>query len=206
MVKEMQDMLRDSGRDALQAWTNKSELEKMLTTGIHEAPEIKKDEKRQYLGVFREQVIAILSTKQLKGAVIYPEIVQALKDKRSAKLIINSGIDSRFTKKYQLLAKKLNKPSTVVSDPDYAENTGLVVASNEAVDIENVDIEAREVRLRKLGAPETLIQSAGKKVCSECLQQILKIDPQEEINYDELTWLERIMGDDCPAHDQDSSK
>jgi uncharacterized protein YueI len=199
-------MSRDSGREALQAWTNKSELEKALTAGIHGAPEIKKDEKRHYLGVFREQVIAILSTKQIKEAVIYPEIAQALKDKRSAKLIINGSINNCFTKKYQLLSKKSNKPYTVVADPDYAENTGLVIASNEAVDIEHVDIEDREGRLRKLGTPETLIQSAGKKVCAECLQQILKIDPREKINYDELTWIERIMGEDCPAHDKDSSK
>jgi uncharacterized protein YueI len=199
-------MSRDSGREALQAWTNKSELEKALTAGIHGAPEIKKDEKRHYLGVFREQVIAILSTKQIKEAVIYPEIAQALKDKRSAKLIINGSINNCFTKKYQLLSQKLNKPYTVVADPDYAENTGLVIVSNEAVDIEHVDIEDREGRLRKLGTPETLIQSAGKKVCAECLQQILKIDPREKINYDELTWIERIMGEDCPAHDKDSSK
>lgn len=199
-------MSRDSEREAVQAFSNKSELEQVLTAGIHGAPELKKDEKRQYLGVFREQVLAILSTKQIKETVLYSEIAQALEDKRSAKLIINGGINNRFTKKYKLLARKLNKPYTVVSDPDYAQTTGLVVASDEAVDIEEVSIEDRALRLRNLGVPDTLIQSTGKKVCAECLQHILNIDPQEKINYDELTWLDRITGEHCPAHAEDSSK
>lgn len=180
-----------------------SELEQVLYNGIHGSPEIKKDEKQQFLGLFREQVIVLLSTKQVKETAIYPEIVQALKDRRSAKLIINGSIDILFRRKYQLLSKKLNIPFSVVFDPDYAKSTGLVIADDNAVNIHNVTIEERNIRLRNLGAWESLIQAAGRKICPDCLRQIITIDPHEEINYDELTWIERILGDHCPAHDKD---
>jgi uncharacterized protein YueI len=199
-------MGRDDEREFLQVWHNKSELEQVLATGLHGPPEIKKDEKRQCLGVFREQVIALLKTKQIKEAAIYPEIGQALKDSRCSEMIINGGIDSCFIKKYQLLAKNMHKHYRIVSNPDYAEQTALVIVSAEAVDIKNIEIEDRDIRLRRLGASDALIQAAGKKVCEDCLTQIIAIDPAENINYDELTWLDSIAGEHCPVHDKKTSE
>lgn len=184
-----------------QVWNQKDALEQTFLAGLHGGPEIKKEEKQAYLGVFREQVIAFLTQEQVKEAAIYPEISEAMKHDKFQKLLINSRLDAHYTNKYQILARKHQKAYTMVSDSGYAQAAGLVVASSEAVNIENIAISNRQLRLKKLGASEKLIASAGKKICEHCLKNILAIDPREVINYSELTWLDRLMGERCPVHE-----
>nr|WP_282433079.1 DUF1694 domain-containing protein [Desulfosporosinus meridiei] len=38
------------------------------------------------------------------------------------------------------LAKQMEKPYTVIYDPELKGETGLVVVSDEAVDVENIDV------------------------------------------------------------------
>lgn len=184
-----------------QVWNQKDALEQTLLAGLHGGPEIKPEEKQAYLGVFREQVIAFLTQEQVKEPAIYPEISEAMKHEKFQKLIINSQLAAHYTNKYQMLARKNQKAYTMVSDSGFAQAAGLVVASGEAVDIENIAISDRQLRLKKLGVAEKLIASAGKKICGNCLKNILTLDPREAINYSELTWLDRITGERCPAHE-----
>lgn len=184
-----------------QVWNQKDALEQTLLAALHGGPEIKPEEKQAYLGVFREQVIAFLTQEQVKEPAIYPEISEAMKHEKFQKLIINSQLAAHYTNKYQMLARKNQKAYTMVSDSAFVQAAGLVVASSEAVDIENIAISDRQLRLKKLGVAEKLIASAGKKICGNCLKSILTLDPQEAINYSELTWLDRITGERCPAHE-----
>ncbi|SMC80264.1 YueI family protein [Sporomusa malonica] len=191
----------DKTSEIAQVWNHKDQLEQIITAGLHGVPEIKRDEKRAYLGVFREQVITYLTQGQVKETAIYPEIKQALGHEKFHKMIINGSIDHHSTSKYQLLAKKLQKSYTIIVDSDPDEAAGLVVASDEAVDIESAAVKNRYTRLQERDVPEKLITAAGKKICSDCLNIILKTDPREEINYSPLSWLDRLTGDRCPAHD-----
>lgn len=74
-------METDIQREAISAWLSKGEIEKALSIGLHGAPELRRDEKRHYLGEFRERVITLLSKKQVVEPGVYPEIVKALEDK-----------------------------------------------------------------------------------------------------------------------------
>lgn len=190
----------DKTRDIAQVWNQKDSLEQTVIAGLHGAPEIKREEKRDYLGVFREQVIAYLTQKQAKEAALYPEIKQALEHEKFDKLIINGSLDNHFIGKYQLLAKKMQKSYTVIVNSDSDKAAGLVVASSEAVGLQHVAAKDRYTRLQESGIPEKLIAAAGKKICSDCLTNILTTDPREEINYSPLTWLDRLTGYCCPAH------
>lgn len=190
----------DRTHEIAQVWNAKDQLEQVITAGLHGVPEIKRDEKRAYLGVFREQVITYLTQSQVREKAIYPEIKQALGHDMFSKMIINGSIDQHVTSKYQLLAKKLQKAYTIVVDPHPANAAGLVVASSEAVDIEAAAVKDRYTRLQEQGVPEKLITAAGKKICSECFSIILSTDPREKINYSQLTWIDRLTGDHCPAH------
>jgi len=193
-------MDKDIQSEVISNWAKKNKIEQVLMAGIHGITEFKHDEKVHYLGEFKEKVLRMLSQQQVTEAALYPEIIGALQDKRSTKMIINGSIGISSFEKYKKLAGKMNKPCTVRNDPEFNASTGLLVISDEAVDIQVITVEERSLRLKELGVPSILINSAGKKVCETCLKQILEADPKENINYQELTFLDRIGGEKCPAH------
>lgn len=193
-------MDKDIQSDVISTWAQKDNLEQALLVGIYGVTEFKHDEKVYYLGEFKENVLRLLSQEQVGEVAIYPEVMEALQDKRATKMIINGKMGSTFIEKYKKLAGKVNKPYTVRNDPEFKGTTGLLVISNEAVDLQVITVEDRKLRLKGLGLPSALINSAGKKVCKECLEQILEVDPKEVVNYQELTFLDRIGGENCPAH------
>ncbi|SFL76011.1 YueI family protein [Pelosinus propionicus] len=178
----------------------KDKVEQALLVGLHGAPELKYDEKVQYLGEFRERIIRKLTIEQVRERAIYPEILQVLRESRASKLIINGNIDYRFIEKYKALAVSCNKISTVRSDPSFQGDTGLIVISDEAVDIQDIEVEDRSSRLRRLGIPSALIEAAGQKICKDCMNQLTLADENEKINYQQLNWMDRLSGDSCPGH------
>lgn len=193
-------MDKDIQSEVISTWAKKDSLEQALMVGIHGVTEFKHDEKVYYLGEFKENVLRLLSQQQVAEVAIYPEVIEALRDKRATKMIIDGKIGITFVEKYKKLAGKVNKPYTVRSDPEFKGTTGLLVISDEAVDVQVITVEDRSLRLKGLGVPSALINSVGKKVCKECLEQILAADPKEAVNYHELTFLDRISGENCPVH------
>ncbi|MHB8074410.1 YueI family protein [Desulfosporosinus fructosivorans] len=130
----------DNQRDEIGTLSKKSRLEQALSIGFNRVPELKKEEKMQYLGEFRERVIRKLTKKQVSNASVFPEIKEALKDKRTLRMLINGDLSYKFTDKYIKLAKEVGKPFTTIHDSQLKGDTGLVVISDRALDIENIDI------------------------------------------------------------------
>jgi uncharacterized protein YueI len=118
-----------------------SSVEERLIVGIHGTPELKRSEKVQYLGEFRERVLKILTKDQVDDSIIYPEIEEALKDPLASRLLLNGDLDYDFRAKYIKLARKYAKPYTVVNDPDLKGETGLAVVANHAVDVEIITVD-----------------------------------------------------------------
>ena len=111
-----------------------------IAVGVHGVPELKREEKMNYLGEFRERIIRRLTKRQVAEKSIFPEIEEALYHKKSSRMLINGTLSPQFTDKYIKLARKTKKSYTMIHDPDLAGDTGLVVVSNEAVDIESIDV------------------------------------------------------------------
>ena len=185
--------------ETLNEWERHNELEKTILTGIYGQPEIKREEKNRFLGEFRERVIKRLSKKQVVEPGIYSEITDALKDKNAKKLVIHGDILYSQARKYEKLAHQMQKDCSIIHEPGFKGDTGLVVVSGNAVDIENIDVEDRELRLKRLGVPGPLIHSAGRKVCKSCLDNILKADPGEASNYSLITFSDHLWGEHCPV-------
>ncbi len=118
--------------------------EQRLAVGFYGAPELKHDEKVIYLGEFRERVIKILSKKQVAQKFVYSEIIDALSHEQSSKMLINGELRDQLTDKYISLAKQVGKPYTVIHDPELKGETGLVVVSDQAVNIQDIDVRNRE--------------------------------------------------------------
>lgn len=118
---------------------NESRLEQALFIGGR-VPELKQEERMLYLGELRERVIRKLSKKQVASPSIFPEIKEALKDKRTIKMLINGDLSFKFTDKYIKLAKEVGKPFTMIHNSELKGDTGLAVISDQAMDIEKIDI------------------------------------------------------------------
>ncbi len=192
--------MADSNDDYPHGWHKKSEIERLIFSGLHGAPQPNADEKRRYLGLNREQVMAVLFDHQVKEPAIYIEVANAIKDPRAAIMILNGSIDVIFTAKYKTLAAAAGLHVTTVSGPEYSPATGLVVASDAAVDLEIIECGSRSSRLRSFGISDALIKCAGKKVCRKCFGLIKSKVPAEAINYKQLNLIDSLTGEYCPAH------
>lgn len=120
---------------------NQSELEQRLMVGLHGAPELKRSEKVQHLGEFRERILRILTKGQVDDKQIYPEIEEALKDPRSSRLLLNGDLAYEYRAKYIKIARKYDKPFTVINDPTLKGNVGLAVIADYAVDVEKIEVD-----------------------------------------------------------------
>lgn len=140
-----QSMESDIQTDALHALSTKDKLEQRLAVGMHGVPEWKHDEKILYLGEFRERIIRRLTKKQIAQTFIYPEIKEALSHRQSSRMLINGDLSPDFIDKYIHLARQIGKPYTVIHDPELKGETGLVVVSDEAVNVEDIEVRDREI-------------------------------------------------------------
>lgn len=117
---------------------SKSELEKALERGIYGTPELKKEEKKAYLGNFRERVLKALTKKQIEEPGTYKEILDAIRDPRAKRLVITNDVQLSFAMDYINLAKQNNLEFTLVNGQNFTGDIGLVVVSDTAVDVENI--------------------------------------------------------------------
>ncbi|NLL51959.1 MAG: YueI family protein [Peptococcaceae bacterium] len=131
-------MNKDLDKEIICNWTQKSELERTIAAGIGGAPEIKREEKLQFLGVFKERVLKYLTKQQVVEEKIYQEIITALQDKRTAKLLIDGDLPFKAREKYRQKAQELGVNYTIIFDSDLKGEVGLVVASDYAVEVDDI--------------------------------------------------------------------
>jgi uncharacterized protein YueI len=125
---------KDLKQEALKDFAQKTELERTLAVSLQGPPELKLEEKRLFLGEFRERVLVALTKAQVMSNTVYQEIEEALQDKRSAKMLIHGELAYKYREKYQRMATETGKSFTVVHDPDLQGDIGLAVASDDAVE------------------------------------------------------------------------
>ncbi|HHY09549.1 MAG TPA: YueI family protein [Firmicutes bacterium] len=112
---------------------NKDELEKALLVGIHGAPELRRAERRRFLGFFRERVIEAVTFSQLKGKGLQA-MSKAVLDPRAVELVIHQ--DARQdAMPLMIQARKKGLDFTIVSNPDFIGKVAVVLVAADAVDI-----------------------------------------------------------------------
>lgn len=184
-------------------WADRSEVERTILAGLHGTPQIKPEEKRKYLGVYREQVLVMLSASQVSEKALYPEVVLALRDPRAIRIIFNGELDKKALKKYQNAAKTAGKPYNKVTGPEFDPDTGLVVVSEDAVGLEAVEAQDRSQRLLNRGISQELIDASGRAICDACYDQIIQADAGEAVNYHKMNWVDHLLCQSCPAHEKE---
>ncbi|MBM7693432.1 uncharacterized protein YueI [Peribacillus deserti] len=119
---------------------SKENVDDYLQQGIYGHKELKPEEKRKFLGTFRERVITALYIGQVTEKKVYKEVAEAINQYPNSALLLNGEITYSHISKYVKLANQQNIPYKVISNLENDTDIGLVLASKEAVDIENIYI------------------------------------------------------------------
>jgi len=119
---------------------DKSELEQIIQAGIYGEPELKREEKKRFLGVFRERVLKVLTKEQVEERGTYQEILKVIQDPRAKQLIITNKVKMSSAMEYINMARKNNVQFTMVDGDNFIGEIGLVVAGDQAVDEETIYI------------------------------------------------------------------
>lgn len=120
--------------------TRQSNIDDYLQKGIYGEKQIKPDEKRKFLGTFRERVIIALKNSQVMENNVYSEIEGLIKSNPKAKLLLNGDLNYSYLSKYIQIAKKYNNPYSIVTNHESSTTIGLVLAHDYAINKEDIYI------------------------------------------------------------------
>ncbi len=188
---------KDEQREALKKQQQKSKLEQQAASGLQGGLELKKDEKAKFLGQFKERVLKALTFEQVEKAGTYQEVVEAIKDNRADKLIINRNVDNQAAKEYINLSRKFNLSFKRVQSSEFVGDIGLVVASNQAVKVDDVLLNSSKQDEASL--PESLVAAKGKKICGACYNKVKDIAPEKISDYKKMSIIDKLLGVECTA-------
>jgi len=174
---------------------NKSELEKAVEFALRGTLDLKTDEKRKWLGEFRERVVYGLTKEEASQPEAMPHLEKVMEDPEAEMLIVNNNLPPEVITKYMQLAKKANREYKSVAT-DSKEAMGLVIASRSAVDRENV-----EGKIKML--PPKFKNLKGKKLCSKCYNEIQENYKEYEGLFEKVTFGDKLIGIKCGACEED---
>ena len=112
-------------------------LEKTIAAGIHGTPELRPDEKRRYLGFFRERVIQAVTFKQIKTKAGLEAMKKALEDPRGIELLVHQDVRG-VAMPLIVLARRQGLDFTLVSNPKFKGGVAVALVAKDAVDIPQV--------------------------------------------------------------------
>ncbi len=176
--------------------SSKDKLEQYLIKG-QGLGEFKKGERSVYLGELRERILRALTIPQVHEEGTYKEIQDAIKDPRAKKLVLNRKTDLKKAAEYIRLARENNINFTTVEGDNIKSELGLVVASDHAVEVDDILVLTRKQKLTALGFTEELIDNPGQKVCDDCYNKIKELAPEELKNYSPITFFDKLTGVKC---------
>lgn len=177
----------------------KSKLRKALISGIHGPPRLKREEKRHFLGEFRERVIKALTLSQIHEEGTYDEILEAIRHPRAKKLKVIRDADLEYAGEYIQLAREEGLSFSTVDSPEHKGSIGLVVVSDSAVNVEDIMVESRKDKLKEKGVPVEIIDAIGEKLCGSCFKILSEKAPEETGDYEKLNLIDRFLGKRCEA-------
>jgi len=158
-------------------------------------------QKSYYLGEYRERVLVALKEDQLIEDELYPEVIEAMKDKRAKVLKLKRNVGLQYLKPYIKEAEKLNFRYELIDGISYRGDIALIVATEESIDNEEDDVVIRDVDQDFLdaGLGYEFSKNQGKHVCNECHLKIEDKLPNYIDKFQRLTFIDKLLGKQCPV-------
>lgn len=169
----------------------KSELEKYTEYGLSGSPQIKADEKKRWLGEFRERVVFALTYEQINRKEAVKIVGEKCKDNKVKKIILEDRVQESIAEKFMDLANKYNKYYKMIDIKNEKKEIALVLASDEAVDEE-------EVLMDKIPSlPEDFYYATNKKLCKKHMEMLQQQAPMFIDEFEEITIFDKMIGTKC---------
>ena len=115
-------------------------LDDYLQEGIYGPKELRPDEKRTYLGTYRERVLLALYKKDIYRKKGIQEITALKEAYPDAVMLLNDKMNINTLKPYRQLAMRLDFTYTYVRNETTDTEYGLILALDYAIDKENIHL------------------------------------------------------------------
>ncbi|WP_129596082.1 DUF1694 domain-containing protein [Anaerophilus nitritogenes] len=168
-----------------------NDLEKYVQYGVTGTPQIKADEKRIWLGEFRERVVFALTYDQIYKEEAIKVVKEKCKDERVKKIIIENNIRSEIAEKFMDISKEFQKDYKTIDMGDKKGDIALVLASDDAVEENNIILE----KIPSL--PQEFLNIKNKKICKKHIEFLQKEAPFFVDEFKEINFLDQFVGIKC---------
>lgn len=125
---------------------DKDSLTSHLDNAMYGPPKLHPDEQRTYLGTFRERVSLLMSIEQVQQGQFQDAFKSELTAQPAYQVIFNGHAGMTALKPYLQIAGQLQRSFTIVQDDLYGDqptDSGLVVISKTAIDVNPIKVEAK---------------------------------------------------------------
>lgn len=124
------------------------EVNDILSEGIYGKKEPKAEEKREFLGTYRERIVLVLTKEQVREPGVYKEVQEKMKGNTNLTLLLNGKLAIKVFSNYIKMAEENKITYKIVTNLESDTNIGLVLADNKAVNNENIYVQQKERKIR----------------------------------------------------------
>ncbi|MCT4593936.1 MAG: YueI family protein [Anaeromicrobium sp.] len=168
-----------------------SELEKYTTMGLAGGFEIKGEEKKLWLGDYRERIVFALLDEQIMKKEALVILKEKVNDERIDKLVIRNDIPEMTRDKIMDMAKLANITYKEIEKDDTRGPIALTLASKEAVEVRKVLMDTMP------HLPEKFKKSKSKYLCEEHMEELKKEAPYFVNEFKEINFFDKLTGEKC---------
>ena len=144
-----------------------TDLSKQLLEKAHGGPKLNPDEQRRFLGTFEERVLGYADVETANSLQLQKGFLTILEhfQEKTEPLFVKISPNIEFDKQvfYLKEAKKTNSQATIVSEDHASSPLGLVIHSNEPVQVDEKDLRLAFPNLWEKKKEEASKKSIWKK-------------------------------------------
>ena len=144
-----------------------TDLSKQLLEKAHGGPKLNPDEQRRFLGTFEERVLGYADVETANSLQLQKGFLTILENfqEKTETLFVKISPNIEFDKQvfYLKEAKKTNSQATIVSEDHASSPLGLVIHSNEPVQVDEKDLRLAFPNLWEVEQDEPVKKSIWKK-------------------------------------------
>ena len=144
-----------------------TDLSKQLLEKAHGGPKLNPDEQRRFLGTFEERVLGYADVETANSLQLQKGFLSILENfqEKAEVLFVKISPNIEFDKQvfYLKQAKESNCQATIVSDDHITSPFGLVIHTNEPVQVDEKDLRLAFPNLWEVKQDEPVKKSIWKK-------------------------------------------
>ena len=134
---------------------------------------------------------------ELRSGIVYPEIIERIKQSDVAYIKMKREIELKFLKPYIVEAERINVRYTLVDSLNLLGNIALVIVVKDAFDTNEREILIKDIRekFQEVGLYPEYVKYFGKKICEKHYSLVEEKLPGYEKKFKKLTIFNQLFGE-----------